>query len=158
MGLRNILLKVLTKGIFSHGYVEFFPVSDGVTDVKVQTLDIGVAGVDRTVDGGGEDRVVALDGLSQCHQMRWAFASARSLNKRTGLLLLPESLPKGLNFICCQDLCQKDWTSSIVPSSHSPPTLPLLSPLKLLLLLPLHLRLLAGLPAEAYFASQIRTP
>ena len=42
-------------------------VTNGATDVD-WTLDIGVRGVDRPVDGDGGDRVVGLDGLARCHR------------------------------------------------------------------------------------------
>ena len=43
-------------------------VTNGATGVN-WTLDIGVQGVDRPVDGDGGDRVVGLDEIARCH---WA--------------------------------------------------------------------------------------
>ena len=81
---------------------------NGATGVE-WTLDIGVPGVDRPVDGDGGDRVVGLDGLARCHRparARWAF-SVPGATACAGLVmpgayacagLVPGSLPKGLDF------------------------------------------------------------
>ena len=90
----------------------------------------------------------------QCHQLGWAFASARILGKGTGLVMLPGAsacrvsagLRPGL-LLLPGSLARTGlllWCHSATPLLH----LLLLPPLKLLFLLPLHLQLLAGLPAR----------
>ena len=51
------------------------------------TLDVGVRGVDRPVDGDGGGRVVGLDGLARCHGHRChGLSQCQGLGARAGLL------------------------------------------------------------------------
>ena len=69
-------------------------VTNGATDGG-WTLDVGVRGVDRPVDGDGGGRVVGLDGLARCHGL----SQCQGLGARAGLLNARGSVP-------ALDLCQ----------------------------------------------------
>ena len=74
------------------------------------------------------------------HGLRWT-CGARILNQRTGLSVVPGSLTKGLDLLWCHP-------------NHSPLHLLLLQPLTLLLLLPLHQRLIGRMaPGRLYGGS-----
>ena len=95
-------------------------VTNGATDGG-WTLDVGVRGVDRPVDGDGGGRVVGLDGLARCHGL----GAMGFLNARGSVPALDFSMPgaRCLRWTCASILDQRTGLARCHPG-HSPPPPP----------------------------------
>ena len=135
---------------------------DGATGVE-RTLDVGVPVVEQAVGGGSGDRVEAINGLLgaiagmgfSVPLLGWDFSCqgprpvldlwCQGPYQKGWTLLLPGFLTKGLDLLWCHP-------------SYSPLHLPLLQPLTLLLLLPLHQRLTGQVVAGSLIWGQLPAP